>query len=253
MPSAWASCRLPVPPNRTIGRDQDVVAVGERLRAGSVRLLTLTGPGGVGKTRLAVEAARAVAGGLRRRRALRLARRAGRTRGRSRGDRQGARDHRALGRVRRPGRRTLPGRQAPAADHRQPRAAARRRAVHRPDCSRPVPSLTVLATSREPLALQAEERYPVSPLALPEPGTPKGPQRAGRRGRRHAVLRARASPRPRLRPRRRQRCRGRRDLPTRRRAAAGDRARGRPLRSAVADRDRRPPRDRARRAGRRSA
>ena len=34
------------------------------------------------------------------------------------------------------------------------------------------PSLTVLATSREPLALQAEERYPVSPLALPEPGTP---------------------------------------------------------------------------------
>ena len=38
------------------------------------------------------------------------------------------------------------------------------------------PSLTVLATSREPLALQAEERYPVSPLALPEPGTPEDPQ-----------------------------------------------------------------------------
>ena len=29
------------------------------------------------------------------------------------------------------------------------------------------PALTVLATSREPLALQAEERYPVAPLALP--------------------------------------------------------------------------------------
>jgi DNA-binding SARP family transcriptional activator len=70
-------------------------------------------------------------GGLRRRRALRLARRAVQTRGGPRGDRQGARDHCAFGRVRRPGRRTFPGRQASAADNRQPRAAARGRAVHR--------------------------------------------------------------------------------------------------------------------------
>jgi predicted ATPase len=38
------------------------------------------------------------------------------------------------------------------------------------------PALTVVATSREPLALHAEERYPVAPLSLPDVGTLDDPE-----------------------------------------------------------------------------
>src|SRR4051794_12115592 len=51
---------LPPVPNRTIGRADDVHAIADSVRVDGVRLLTLTGPGGVGKTRLALECARAV-------------------------------------------------------------------------------------------------------------------------------------------------------------------------------------------------
>ena len=51
---------LPAPPNRTIGRARELGKIAEQLRAGRGRVLTLTGPGGVGKTRLALDAARAV-------------------------------------------------------------------------------------------------------------------------------------------------------------------------------------------------
>ena len=61
------------------------------------------------------------------------------------------------------------------------------------------PALTVLATSREPLALYAEERYPVSPLALPGARDARRPTGAGGRRCCRAVLRARASPRSRRR------------------------------------------------------
>ena len=50
---------LPQPPNPTLGREHDLRAARDALQG--TRLLTLTGPGGVGKTRLALELARALA------------------------------------------------------------------------------------------------------------------------------------------------------------------------------------------------
>jgi predicted ATPase/DNA-binding SARP family transcriptional activator len=177
-PSALGNHRLPMPPNRTIGREHDIVAVSERLLGGSVRLLTLTGPGGVGKTRLALEAARAVPA-----------------------DFADGAHFVSLGALHRPqdvpaaivkalGIIALSGESAAHAAERflaakhllliadnleqlLPAAAFIGRLLEA------CPSLTILATSREPLALQAEERYPVSPLALPEPGTPQDPRGLG--------------------------------------------------------------------------
>ena len=52
-----AERRLPAPPTRLLGRAEEVARIGAALRGSDVRLLTLTGPGGIGKTRLAVEVA----------------------------------------------------------------------------------------------------------------------------------------------------------------------------------------------------
>jgi predicted ATPase len=60
-PGGGFSPRLPAPANETIGREGELAEIGELLVRPGVRLVTLVGPGGVGKTRLAVEAARAVA------------------------------------------------------------------------------------------------------------------------------------------------------------------------------------------------
>jgi predicted ATPase/transcriptional regulator with XRE-family HTH domain len=61
-PLPWV--RLPVPLDALVGREHEVATVVALLRRGDVRLLTLTGPGGVGKTRLALTVTHELADGF---------------------------------------------------------------------------------------------------------------------------------------------------------------------------------------------
>ncbi len=59
LPVWTAHAPLPAAPTSTIGREHEIDAISGLLRRSDVRLVTLVGPGGVGKTRLALAAARA--------------------------------------------------------------------------------------------------------------------------------------------------------------------------------------------------
>ena len=160
---------LPAPVSSLVGRDADVTAVARLARDRGVRLITVTGPGGVGKSRLAQDVGWRLAGGLDGVTAVDLsplpaaedvlpslaAALGGRTGGWSPADAVAA----TIG----DGRWLLI---LDSFEHVQDAAAdLAGLLVH-------CPRLTALVTSRTPLSLRGEHLWPLAPLPVPEPGEP---------------------------------------------------------------------------------
>ncbi len=169
--------KLPAEPNTFIGRDRELRELGRLVR--STRLLTLCGPGGIGKTRLALRVLAALAaspggefpdgvcfvdlGDLRE------------------ADLVPSRVAAALGVSEEPGR--------PLADTVADVLAPRRLLLALDTCEHLLgacarlaaqllagsPGLRLVATSREPLRLPAERAWPVPPLSLTRPGLALAP------------------------------------------------------------------------------
>jgi predicted ATPase/DNA-binding SARP family transcriptional activator len=160
--------QLPSPPTPLVGRRLEVAAVSALLQREEVRLVTLTGPGGAGKTRLALAAAAELAAGLRD--------------GAVFVDLSAVRDPALLGSSIA---QTLGLAEAGApvevtlVEHLRGRSMVLlldNLEQLLPDVGivaellAAAPRLLVLATSRAPLRLAGEHEYPVPPLALPDEG-----------------------------------------------------------------------------------
>jgi excisionase family DNA binding protein len=165
---------LPAPLTRFIGREREGAAVADLLRSDDVRLVTLTGPGGVGKTRLALRVAEDAADDFSDglvfvplvavgRAGLVLTTIA-----------------RALG-VRESPDRSLTDGMVTALRYRRLLLVLDNfehlleAAIDLADLLTSCPRLTMLVTSREPLRLSGERRFPTSPLALPAAGDALSP------------------------------------------------------------------------------
>ena len=161
---------LPVQLTPLIGREDDVAALGRLV--GDERLVTLTGSGGVGKTRLALAVAAELLEQLPRRRLVRRARRRGRPRrGRVSGawPRSGAHQAPGLQPVEQliaalpENRRCSCSTTASTSWNRAPRSTAALLAQHA--------AVSVLATAREPLGVPGEVTWRVRSLSAPPPET----------------------------------------------------------------------------------
>ena len=159
---------LPVPETPLVGRDEELEAVSVLLGGRSVRLVTLTGLGGIGKSRLAIEAARVLTAELGEAYLV---------------DLSPVQDPELVGSAIAEvlGVRQTPGQPLATAiaerlgdgqalllldDFGHLLPAARLIAELLPAA----PGLKVLATSRTPLRIRGEREYPVQPLAVPAVG-----------------------------------------------------------------------------------